>query len=194
MNKINKLGNQLPALILGLIFTFYSIFYFEGGGGANITLGVFAILVALTYIAVGLLPTLLKAKGHPLFMLVFVLVFPLFYFVSDLITLIADGEYLDVVGWIMEIARMIAALGLISFTLMAFFMKGGMVSKLQNIFLLIFAAMLVLFLIFTPYGGVRTLGNVILADVMAYLSYLLVAFNKTAAKEDAEEQPEEEQE
>ena len=202
MKKIKELLKPFIFIIFGALLF---LFYFNGlsSKGAGLAISIIAIVLAAYFLTVGILSVVLgdklgKAKG--ILNLVGVAIFPLFYGVIELITLInlADIEgYLGPTGWTISILTIAAAFGLGGLLFVSYFVRSKGLHRVTFLFGAIFVLALLLDVLLLVDGTPATIGQVVILEVVLYGAYVSMLFDVLSSlKENKEpkkvEEPKEE--
>ena len=213
MKKIKELLKPFIFIIFGalLFLCYFNGLSSEGGG---LAISIIAVVLAAYFLAVGILSVVLgeklgKTKG--LLNLIGVATFPLFLGVVELITLInladIDG-YLGPTGWTISILTIAAAFGLGGLLFVSYFVRSKGLHRITFLFGAIFVLALLLDILLLTDGSARTIGDVVILQVVLYACYVSMLFevlaslkeNKESKKAEepkeekpAEEEPKEEQ-
>ena len=202
--KIKNLLETFASSILGVLMLFFGIYLFDFGNAGTIVYGVFALLFGLTYLAVAILRILKLADKVPVlksvFVLIEVLALPFLYFIETLIDIIDFAQIEGLLGasdWILAISFMAAILFFLAAAIVKFLLKASLFQKLQTIAFAAFVGILALTLVFPIGGGVRTIGNLTIYEVLTLFCYGVIALqflegSEKASAEEEEAEPEEE--
>lgn len=191
----------IGALLLLLFMNYLAL------GGTTLALGIFATLIALYYIAIGVLGIILGDKLNALtrkiFDVVAISLFALFFFMASIFNLVSmiesstDPQFPQRFGptaWFVEIVALLTALALAGFYPFARLFKNEGLKKLGYLFAALFALGLLLDTLFDFQGFAISLGDVpfvFFALEIIFVIYLFDSF--TEAKEEPKAIPQEAQ-
>ena len=191
----------IGALLLLLFMNYLAL------GGTTLAIGIFATLIALYYIAIGVLGIILGDKLNALtrkiFDVVAISLFALFFFMTSIFNLVSmienstDPQFPQTFGptaWFVEIVALLTALALAGFYPFARLFKNEGLKKLGYLFAALFALGLLLDILFDFQGFAISLGDVpfvFFALEIIFVIYLFDSF--TEAKEEPKAIPQKDQ-
>lgn len=195
MKKVIDLVKPYILIILGALLFLYFMNWLSNEG-AGLALGIIAIVLAVYYLAVGVLSIVVGNKFSPMIKtiidVVAVAFFAVFMFVLFLLSTIEGAKidnYMGPAAWVIAIVSMLGALALAGFYVLYRFMNQPLVARFTFLFSAVFALVLVLNILFNGRGNPIALGDIDIILVAIYGAYLFYLFN--ALQEPAEEaQPE----
>ena len=183
MKRLSDLLKPFLSVIFGaLLFLVY--FNWLGFNGWPLALGIVAVSLAVFYITVGLLGSLLgekfPKKSKDILDAIGVVAFPTFLGVYFLVSLILSNTGIGPMGWTVSIFSILAALGLACSYMVAYFGKVKMFFKATFLFASLFVLALLLDVLLTN-GYPETLGNIVILGVVLYAVYTAILFNNLKA-------------
>jgi len=184
MKKISDIVKPFSEIIFGALF-FLCYFNYLAFKGEALGIGIAATVISAYYLAIGIvnfvagdkLPEGLKKVTD----IVSISAFPLFIFVSKLLTTIDAHELLGPAGWTLIILGMVGSLGLAVVYAVARIVNKPVLTKIAYIFASVFVLVLLADILFTIDGFPTDLGNVVIVDLVIdvlYVSMLFASFPK----------------
>ena len=187
MKKLNF--KQLVPLVLGALLALLGLAYLPNGGQA-IALGIVALLIGLAYVCLVLLAPFIKKDNYgATAQSLFLIGFPLYLLVMDILTLINGNQNYELIGWIMIIVKLLAEIGVIAFAIILIFSKDSLFGKIKNISILVLLCMLIVEVVFTYRGVPKTLNGTTLLEYAFIACYGYIAFNSLNESNEKQEQP-----
>ena len=166
--------------------------------GAGLAIGIFAVVLSVYYLVVGILGVLIGNKFSPqlkkIFEVLSVSLFGAFMFTYFLLTTINGAQINGLMGptaWTMQILSMAAALGLVVVYTIARLVNKDALMRFAYLFSAIFALALLLNILFDISGNSRVLGNVDILLVAIYVIFTFYLFSTLTNKAESKEEPEE---
>ena len=175
--NFKSLFSSFASIILGALLVFFSILCFQIGIGEMIALGVVAMLAGVLYVCASLLKLFsinVLASVSSLLMSISFLVFKIVYFIIMIV--VANGA-IGFLSWVIYIGAMIGGLGAIVFDILALALKKETLAKFKGIFLALFFAFILVSFVFLPGGGLATLADIQLFEVITLVCYGSIVFN-----------------
>ena len=181
MRKIGQIVKPYLSITLGtlLLLTYLNLLR---GQGSMLALGIIAIVIAAYYLTDGvfdILEALVSekfGKAKPFFDVASVVAFPAFFFVATLINIIGGADAIGPTGWIINIASMVVAIGLLIFFIASRFSKNATLNRGTLFFAGAFSLSLTFNLIFGFDGIPTALGDIILTLLFIYTTSSLILF------------------
>lgn len=193
MSKFKTVFKPILYITLGtlMLLSYLNLLQFKG---ANLAIGIVALILSIGYIALGVLSIFLvdklPEKGRKIFDICGVATYPVFLFVIYLIGLINDADLLGPTGWIVTLVLLIGALGFAGLYITSEFVANKTLRKVVYLFGGIFCLGLLLNVLFP--GGIPTvIGNIALVELIMYGTYGMIAGSSIGKPEKQEETPEE---
>lgn len=185
MEKIRNLIKPYLAVVFGVLFLLANLNYLTGGRATVVTVGVFALIFAIYYIAYGLVAALFSNKipanvKKPLDVVVICL-YPLFEFIISLIMIIENANMIGPSGWIIIILTLISSIAFVVLYVMGNFVNGLKLDGIIYLLGFIFTVALVVSHIFYLDGTPIIIGDVAIVDiaiVAIYISMMFASFKK----------------
>lgn len=148
--------------------------------GANLALGIVAVIISVYYLAVGILLVIMGNKFSPTSQKVFetlsVSLFAVFMFVNFLLTAIDGG--MGLTDWVVNILSMVSSLALVIVYIMFKFADAPNLLRFTYLFALIFVLALLLDVLFNAGGALGGINVFLVAIYAAYSFYLFGSLNK----------------
>ena len=176
-----KLLSVMASVILGVLFLFNGINFVQMNDALQIVIGVFLLLFGAGHITFSIL-LLSKSlannemvkKISDIFLLSTV---PLYYFLSFLSVIITAPGLIGVGSWIIDIIILSLTLSIVIFAILAAFVPNALFAKVKDFAILGFLAMILLEMVFPQGGGLGTIGNVTLFELVLLVCYALLAYD-----------------
>ncbi len=174
MKKVSDLLKPFLSVIFGALL-FLCHFNWLGLGGGRLAIGIVALVLAVYFVTVGLLSTLLGEKFPKRLKetldAVGVGVYPLFlgaYFLTFLIMSVKDKyTYVGPMAWTISLISIAAAFGLGVLFFLAYFLRRRTLARLTFTFSCVFILMLLLDILLIN-GNPATLGSIVVLKVVLY--------------------------
>ena len=203
MKKMNL--KQLVPLILGTLLFLLGLALLPNGGWEAIVLGIITLLIGLCYVLAILLAPFIKKDNFPLVASVlFITGFPLYLLVQDIMTIIDGYQGFELIGWIIIVIKVLAEIGVITFSILIIFKKDSTFGKIKQISVLVLLCMLIVEVIFSYRGVPKTINGTTLLEYAFIVCYGYIALNSlnesnvkqenTSNVEEPKEETEEKQE
>ena len=212
MNK--KLLSLAANFILGLMLLFLGLTVVVGGSAGNIVLAVFAMVLGIGYVLVGLLNFLKVADDgfNKLLKALEISLFPIYIIVVTIVTMATvGGQNLSPTDYILKISLLAAASATAIFAYVVAFSKSEQLKKVLGISLVAYIGLHLLSFVFVTGGGFATIGGIALIDLIMFAGYIILSvdifkvtlinakgnaekhFAESEKEEQIKEQPQEEQ-
>lgn len=177
MKKVLDIIKPYLSIILGtLIFLYY--LNNLAGRGSILAIGIVALIVALTYIGLGVVNIFatnsIKGNAKRIFGFIEVSLYPLFLFVIFLITLINNHSHYGPAGWVINIISLIVSLGLAGLYVVTKIVPDKTLNKLATLFGGLFILVLLLNVLFSSSGNPIVLGSINVILVVTHIAYVLI--------------------
>ena len=173
MKKVSDLLKPFLSVIFGALL-FLCHFNWLGLGGGYLAIGIVAVVLAVYFVTVGLLSTLLGEKFPRRLKenleAVGVGVYPLFlgaYFLTFLIMSVKAKTYVGPMAWTISLISIAAAFGLGVLFFLAYFLRRRTLARLTFTFSSVFILMLLLDILLVN-GNPATLGSIVVLKVVLY--------------------------
>ena len=167
-------------IIFGALLFLYFMNWLQGKE-ATLALGIIAVVLAVYYVAIGILGLVVGDKlPRKVFDVVSVCLFAVFMFTYFLIALIQAAQIKNFMGptaWVIAIISLVASLGLAAMYPVAKFVNNKGVVNLGFLFAAIFVLALLLNILFNVRGDAIVLGNVNMILVGIYASFTFYLFS-----------------
>ena len=191
---MKKFADLLKANILiffgALLFLLF--LNYLSGQGAAIAVGVYAIIISVYYLTIGILGIFIGAKFNAItkkvFDVVSVCLFTTFMFSFFLISLINSAQingYMGPTAWIIAIFSILAALAITVFYPIGKFVKNNAMKNMAALFSAIFCLALLLEILFTGSGAPVALGNIQIMYLAVFLLFGIYLFGTLKEEEPA---------
>lgn len=182
MKKSIDFLKQSVLIILGALLFIYYLNYLSGEG-LSLGIGIVAIVVSAFYLVVGIVLMIagnIAPSIQKTFNTIAVALFAIFMFVSFLLTTIGAAKVMGPTAWTIKITSMVASLAFIVIYSFANFSNKPIMSRLNNLFSLIFVLVLILDVLFDRYGDPLTLGrfDVLLVVIYGIFSYYILGVSE----------------
>ena len=192
MKKIGDLFKPFASVVFGALLLFYYLDFLRMTGTA-LVLGIFALIISIYYIGIGIVGIILGEKfpsqTKRVFDVISIALFPLFVFIYYIIMCTSGANY-GPTGWIIVILSMNASMLFCALYVVAAFAKVPVLKRLAQLFAAIFVLALLVNVLYTFGSGANPLGWAYLGeiDVMLVVLYSLYTFMLiNALKEPAQE-------
>lgn len=175
MKKVQEIIKPFLAIILGALILLY-FFNWLTLEGAGLAIGIIALVIAVYYIAVGILTVLLgeKLKGaRKILDAVSMALFPIFIFVYFLIVIVNAGSEYGPTGWVIAITTLSTSIITAGAIVVATFVNVKVIKRIAKLIALIFILTLLLNILFTPQGNPIVLGNF---DIVLFVIYFVYSY------------------
>ena len=196
MGKLRDMLKPYLAVIFGALLFLIYLNYLSYQGEA-LALGIIGVILAAFYLAAGIVETVagdkLPAGAKKAFNITMIVAFPVFMFVSFLMTVIQAAELMGPTAWTISIISMIASLAFAAIYLVAVLAPQKVLQRLAFLFGAIFTLALLLDILFDWMGAPTALGNVSLILVALYAIYVVMLFDSLKEQPQVEEAPAQEQ-
>lgn len=200
MKKLSELIRPFLSIIFGALLLLYYLNWLQYKG-ADLAVGIIAVILASYYLIIGILGTLIKMpeKAKNIFDILSISLFATFEFVYFLIEIIDKASTLGPNGWVINIVSLVAALMLATMFALARFSGNGMLGKLTAMFAAMFIGALVLNIVFDSSGDPQILGLMDIVRPAIYACFVsmllpaLGALNKTPEQSEPKEVEEKEE-
>ena len=188
MKKVGLLIKPYLCIIFGaLLFLIYLNFLTLEGSG--LALGIVGLVLAVFYLAVGIVEIVVGEKlGKPVrlvFEVCCVALFPLFMFVQFLLSTIGLADAMGPTAWTIAVISMAGSLAFAVVFPIAKFVKSKLLTRISFLFGAIFTLVLLLDILFDAGGAPTVLGNVSIIVLVLYAIYTAMLFNSFAGKDEA---------
>ena len=194
MKKIGDFLKPNILIIFGALLLLYFLNYLSLNG-AGLAIGIFAVVLSVYYLAVGILGILLGNKFSPqlkkIFEVISVSLFGVFMFIYFLLTTINGAQINGLMGptaWTVQILSMVAALGFVVVYIIARLVNKDALMRLAYLFSAIFTLALLLNILFDISGNSSVLGNVDILLVAIYAIFTFYLFNTLTNKAESKEE------
>lgn len=180
MKKIST-NTSILSIILGATMLLAGLVFLDG----VVVIGVFGIILGAAYIFAGLL-TSLNLKNDVANMLrgiIYLSAFPLFTFVYYLVVLIYGAKGFGVSDWIFAILILLTSLAGSALGAASFFIKNEAVNKLLRLAVYLFIGLLVILQVFPIGGGIASIGDLVIYEIVHIVCYFLIAKGFVEIKE-----------
>ena len=198
MKKLSELIKPYLSIVFGALLFLVFLNDLRGEGG-QLALGIIGVVLAVYYLAAGILGIILGDKLPKVVKMIFeiasVSAFPALMFTEELISVINIHEYMGPTAWTISILLMISALAVIAGYILARFVKGKLMMRLGSLFALAFVLALLLDALFYVTGDPVAIGDLNVVMVVLYVLYSLILLNSFRAlgqEEPKAEEPKEE--
>ena len=196
MKKLHTIIKPYLAIVFGALLLLIYLNWLAANG-ATLAMGIIAVVFAAFYLTAGILGIVLVDKlpesVRKVFSMLTICLFPIFMFIMFLLTVINANNLMGPTAWTISILSMIGSLGFVIVYLINVFAGNTLLSRLTNLFGLIFILVLLLNVLFDVAGNPVVLGNVDIIGLVLYALYVVIlvgSFSKDKLEE-KEEQPEE---
>ena len=193
MKKLGDLIKPFATIVFGSLLLFYYLNYLQYRGTA-LVLGIFALLVAIYYIGIGVVGIILGEKfpsnAKRIFDVITIALFPVFVFIVYIMMAASGGDF-GPTGWIIVILCMNASIIFAALFVVAVFVKVSILQRLAQLFAAIFVLSLLVNVLYT-FGvggnpsGWAYLGEIDIMLVVLYCLYTSMLLN--ALKEESPKQ------
>ena len=191
MKKIGDFLKPNILIIFGALLLLYFLNYLSLRG-TGLAVGIFAVVISVYYLAIGILGILLGGKFSPqlrkIFEVISVSLFGIFMFVFFLLSTINGAQIDGLMGptaWTIQILSMAASLAMVVVYIIARFANKDAILRLAFLFSAIFALALLLDILFDISGASQVLGNVDILLVAIYAIFTFYLFSTLVNKEDS---------
>ncbi len=176
-----KIIPSVASAILGLMLLFFSINLFQSTFGGYIALGVFGLIFGLIYILLGLVAISPKQIGsvelQKLLTIIATLLFPTFIFIQIIVTMAAIGAgAIAPAGWVMDIWLLLIIALLLTAGVFSILKVSKRILLIKDFLLVLFSASYCLLFAFSQAGGLVTIGNLSVYEIVVFASFLVIAF------------------
>ncbi|MBO4283105.1 MAG: hypothetical protein J5958_00640 [Clostridia bacterium] len=190
MKKVTDYLKPNILIIFGaLLFLYYLNFLSYKGEG--LALGIFAVVISVFYLGVGIASVLIggkfSASAKKGIEVLSVSLFAIFMFVYFLLTTINLAKYMGPTAWTIEILSMIASLALVTVYIASKLIGQPIFLRFAYLLSAFFVLALLLDLLFDGVGNSKVLGNI---DVLLVVIYGVFAFYLFGSLDKAEDAPE----
>ena len=196
MKKVTDFLRPNILIIFGALLFLFFLNYLSGKD-ATLAIGIIATIMAVYYLAIGILGLFLGDKlPRKVFEVVSVCFFAVFMFTYFLIAMINAAQidgFMGPTAWIIAILSLIASLALAAIYPVARFVRNKTVLSLAYLFAAIFTLALLLNILFTPRGNSTVLGNLDLILVAIYAVFTFYLFGTLGQPEEAPAAPKKEE-
>ena len=199
MKKLSELIKPYLSIVFGALLFLVFLNDLRGEGG-QLALGIVGVVLAVYYLAAGILGIILGDKLPKVVRMIFeiasVSAFPVLMFVEELISVINIHEYMGPTAWTISILLMLSALAVVAGYVLARFVKVKLMMRLGSLFALAFVLALLLDALFYVTGDPVAIGDLNVVMVVLYVLYSLILLNSFRAlgqEEPKAEEPKEEQ-
>lgn len=180
MKKIHELLKPFLTTILGAVLLLYYL-NFLAVEAPFLVIGIIGVSVSAIYLAMGILSIVLGDKLNETLKKIFFIcqsvLFPAFFFSTELIILINYYQGFKPTSWTIYILSMVGSLGFIVFFILNQFMKNAVVKRLSFILALVFVLIMLLNILFEVDGSQVLLGDVPVVLVIIYVTFSWIIFN-----------------
>lgn len=193
MKKLGDLIKPFATIVFGALLLFYYLNYLQYRGTA-LALGIFALLLAIYYIGIGVVSIILGEKFPSnvkrIFDVIAIALFPVFVFIVYIMMATSGGDF-GPTGWIIVILCMNASIIFAALFVVAAFVKVSILQRLAQLFAAIFVLSLLVNVLYT-FGtggnpsGWAYLGEIDIMLVVLYCLYTSMLLN--ALKEESPKQ------
>ena len=194
MKKIGDFLKPNILIIFGALLLLNFLNYLSLNG-AGLAIGIFAVVLSVYYLAVGILGILIGNKFSPqlkkIFEVISVSLFGVFMFIYFLLTTINGAQINGLMGptaWTVQILSMVAALGFVVVYIIARLVNKDALMRLAYLFSAIFTLALLLNILFDISGNSSVLGNVDILLVAIYAIFTFYLFNTLTNKAESKEE------
>ncbi|MCR5333219.1 MAG: hypothetical protein K6E11_04305 [Bacilli bacterium] len=175
MKKVQEIIKPFLAIILGAIILLY-YFNWLTLEGAGLAIGIIALILAVYYIATGILSVLLgeKLKGaRKVLDAISMALFPIFIFVYFLIVIVNAGSGYGPTGWVIAILTLSASIAASGALIVASFVNVKVIKRIAKLIAMVFILTLLLNILFDIQGNPIVLGNF---DVVLFVIYFVYSY------------------
>ena len=194
MKKIVDMLRPFLSIICGVLILLYYLNYLSFQG-ATLAVGIIAVILSAFYICTGVVAFLLgdkvDAKVRGVLDVCTISLYPLFYFVIYLISMINVASILGPNGYVIHIVTMIASIMFAMLYLLAKLLNVKELNKPATLFGFVFIGALVLNLVFNPYGFSNALGDIGVVELVIYACFSSMLLSALGGLNNANEQPQE---
>ena len=195
MKKVSDLLMPNILIVFGALLFLYYLNWLSYGG-AGLAIGIFAVIISVYYLAIGILTVVLGDKLSPMVRKIFdvisVSLFGIFMFVYFLLITINAAQAMGPTSWTIEILSMVASLALVAFFVISRFVNKPALLRFAYLFSAIFALVLLLNILFNIQGQSTKLGEIDILLTVIYIIFVLYLFNSLGKAEPKQvETPEE---
>lgn len=178
MKKSTDYLKQSVLIILGALLFIYYLNYLSAKG-LSLGIGIVAIVISAFYLVTGIVLVIagnISPSIQKTFNTIAIALFAVFMFVRFLLTTIGAAKLMEPTGWTIKIVSMVASLAFVVIYSIVKFSGKPMMSRLNNLFSLIFILVLILDVLFDVYGNSITLGrfDVLLVAIYGFYAYYLL--------------------
>lgn len=206
MKKLSTFIKPYLSLVFGvLLFLVYLNLLSKnanGGEGTVLAQGIIGVVVAVYYIFIGVIGSLIADKLNDTAKNVIDVVnmglFPLFIFIDILLTVIGYYDAILPTGWIISVLSMLVSTAFVALYACTKFAKNDAFAKISSLFGIIFVLVLLLNILFNYRGLAIDLGDINIIMFVTYLAFSYMLFESikaapatTAAPADEEEESKE---
>lgn len=167
MKKIGDLIRPFTTILFGALLLFNYLNYLQYQGAALVQ-GIFALIISIYYIAIGVLNIILGEKfpsnAKRIFDLISIALFPVFVFICY-IMMATSGVNYGPTGWIVVILCMNASILFAALYVIAALVKAPIVQRLAQLFAAIFVLSLLVNVLYTFGAGANPSGWAFLGEI-----------------------------
>lgn len=183
MNKIKELIKPYLSIIFGALL-FINYLNYLANKGVGLALGIIGIVFSVYYLGAGILEIVagdkLTANVKKVLGFATVALYPLFIFISYIMIMVGNANAIAPTGWIIVIFGIIVSISfIVVYAIKTFSPKAG-IEKVAIIVSALFVLVLLFALLFTPFGGTITLGQINIVETIISVLYIMILMNATA--------------
>ena len=194
MKKIVDMLRPFLSIIFGVLILLCYLNYLSFQGSA-LAVGIIAVILSAFYICTGVIAFLLGdkigAKVRGILDVCTISLYPLFYFVIYLISMINVASTLGPNGYVIHLVSMIVSIMFAMLYLLAKLLNVKELNKPASLFGFAFIGALVLNLVFNPYGFSNALGDIGVVELVIYACFSSMLLSALGGLNSANEQPQE---
>ncbi len=191
MKRIQETVVAYISIIFGALLLLIYLNALGGGNGLGIVLGVIALVMAIYYIAIGVIDAVagdkLPAKANKIFGIISIAAYPVLFFVQLLIVMIGNKDFFVPTGWVISILGMVASLGFAIIYVVSKFAGSLALKKITRLCGMVFALVMLLNVLFDAFGAPNALGQISLIGTITYIAYGFMLYTALKEKEEAVE-------
>ena len=192
MKKISDLLKPFSSIVLGTLILLYFLNNLSMRGGL-LAVGIIALILAVYYIAIGIVNFALGVRmprsAKKVFDSISLAAFPVFAFVVFLVTLINMHSQFGPAGWVLSIIYLVVSIGAALMLVLGTCIDNRGLRKASQLCGMIFALVLVLDILFGETGAAVKLGELDLVLAFIYLIYGQMLFLSFVEAPKAEAKP-----
>ena len=194
MKKFSGLFKPYLDIIFGVLLVLASLNSFSDGG-ETLAFGIIATIIGIDFVTIGIISLVLRdklSKGAKAMQEVFaVSSYVLFTGVASLIALIKGADVIGPTGWVIAIFTIVVSFVLAVILVIAYFIKLKELNTVVILFGGFFILIMILNILFNENGNATTLGQVVILNIILYLSFgailfLILEYLANIGKEDEE--------